>query len=106
MVETLNQPLGTNTSMANPQHFEDRRHWHLDKTLNLSHLLTTLVIAGSLFAYAGGMDKRVAVLEAQVLAQKQANEQARNDVRELINDVKFEVRALRADVMKKNEKEQ
>lgn len=91
--------------MERDQHFEERRHWHLDKTLNLSHLLTTLVIAGSLFAYAGGMDKRVAVLEAQVVSQKQANEQARNDVRELINDVKFEVRALRADVMKKNEKD-
>lgn len=91
--------------MDKQQHYEERRHWHLDKTLNLSHLLTTLVIAGSLFMYAGGMDKRVAVLEAQVVSQKQANEQARNDVRELINDVKFEVRALRADVMKKNEKD-
>lgn len=39
------------------------------------------------------------------MSQKQANEQARNDVRDLINDVKFEVRALRADVMKKNEKD-
>ena len=38
---------------------QDRRSWHLDKTLNISHILTTLVIAGSLFAYAGGMDKRV-----------------------------------------------
>lgn len=83
--------------------YEDRRHWHLDKTLNLSHLLTTVVIAGSLFAYAGGMDKRVAVLEEQMTTQKQANEQARNDVRDLINDVKFEVRALRADVMKQKD---
>ena len=41
---------------------QDRRHWHLDKTLNVSHLLTTVVIAGSLFAYANNMDRRVAIL--------------------------------------------
>ena len=44
----------------------DRRHWHLDKTLNISHLLTTLVIAGSLFAYANNMDRRVAILEEKM----------------------------------------
>lgn len=36
----------------------DRRGWHLDKTLNITHLLTTLVIAGSLFSYANNMDRR------------------------------------------------
>lgn len=79
--------------------------WHLDKTVNLSHLLTTLVIAGSLFAYASGMDKRVAVLESQITTQKQQTERAQQDVRELVNDVKFEVRALRADVIKQIRKE-
>ena len=44
----------------------DRRHWHLDKTLNVSHLLTTVVIAGSLFAYANNMDRRVAILEEKM----------------------------------------
>jgi roadblock/LC7 domain-containing protein len=79
--------------------------WHLDKTVNLSHLLTTIVIAGSLFAYAGGMDKRVAVLEAKMTTQAQVTERAQQDMRELVNDVKFEVRALRADVMKQMQKE-
>ena len=44
----------------------DRRHWHLDKTLNVSHLLTTVVIAGSLFAYANNMERRVAILEEKM----------------------------------------
>ena len=35
---------------------QDRRHWHLDKTLNVSHLLTTVVIAGSLYLIGEAME--------------------------------------------------
>ena len=59
----------------------DRRHWHLDKTLNVSHLLTTLVIAGSLFAYANNMDRRVAILEEKMQAQAVQNQQSAADVK-------------------------
>jgi len=73
----------------------DRRSWHLDKTLNISHILTTLVIAGSLFAYAGGMDKRVAVLEEKMQAQANVNMQSNQAVRDLATDVKQELRSMR-----------
>lgn len=78
----------------------DRRHWHLDKTLNISHLLTTAVIAGSLFAYAGGMDKRVAVLEEKMQAQAMTNQQNGQEIRDLAQDVKQELRSMRELLMK------
>lgn len=78
----------------------DRRHWHLDKTLNISHLLTTLVIAGSLFAYAGGMDKRVAVLEEKMQAQALHNERTGQEVRDMARDLKEELRSMREMLMK------
>ena len=78
----------------------DRRHWHLDKTLNVSHLLTTVVIAGSLFAYANNMDRRVAILEEKMQVQSQENKRASDEVRELAADVKHELRLLRTELLR------
>lgn len=49
----------------------DRRahRWHLDKRLNVGHLLTTIALAGSMFAWGTKMDSRVTVLEAENRAQ-------------------------------------
>lgn len=78
----------------------DRRHWNLDKTLNVSHLLATLVIAGSLFAYANNMDRRVAILEEKMQVQVQENSRSADEVRELAADVKHELRLLRTELMR------
>lgn len=78
----------------------DRRHWHLDKTLNVSHLLTTVVIAGSLFAYANNMDRRVAILEEKMQAQAVQNQQSAADVKDLAADVKHELRLLRTELLR------
>lgn len=75
------------------------RHWHLDRTLNISHILTTLAIAGSVFMYATSMDKRVAVLEEKITAQAQATQQSQQDIKALAGDVKFELRQLRSEIM-------
>lgn len=86
------------TSSDDSQRFDDRRHWHIDKTLNISHLLATIAIAGSLFAYASHMDRRVTMLEERLAATTQAHSESRNDVRDLASDLKTEIRALRADI--------
>ena len=78
----------------------DRRHWHLDKTLNVSHLLTSVVIAGSLFAYANNMDRRVAILEEKMQVQAQENLRSGAEVRELAADVKQELRLLRTELLR------
>ena len=78
----------------------DRRHWHLDKTLNVSHLLTTLVIAGSLFAYANNMDRRVAILEEKMQVQAAENQRSQTEVKELAGDVKHELRLLRTELLR------
>lgn len=78
---------------------EDRRQWHLDKTFNISHILTTLAIAGSMFTYANNMDKRVAVLEARVTAQAEVAQRAQQDTKDLTGEVKFELRALRGEIL-------
>ena len=78
----------------------DRRHWHLDKTLNISHLLTTLVIAGSLFAYASNMDRRVAILEEKMHVQSVENQRSASEVKDLAREVKDELRLLRQELLR------
>jgi hypothetical protein len=43
---------------------EDYRHWSVDKRVNISHLLTTLAMIVSLFAWGNKIDMRVSTLEA------------------------------------------
>lgn len=82
----------------------DRRHWHLDKTFNVSHLLTTIVIAGSLLTYANNMDRRVAILEEKMHVQQQAMNSTNESVRTLAVDVRDEIRALRSEIIRLTEK--
>lgn len=85
--------------MHQEAHLDGDRRWHLDRTLNIGHLLTTLVVAGSVFIYASNMDRRVAVLEERLAAQAVANRQAQEDIKSLAGDVKYELRLLRTDIM-------
>lgn len=56
----------------------DRRspeRWHLEKTINAGHVLTTVTIIASLFVWGSKMDTRVAVLEQQRVEQQRTNDQ-------------------------------
>ena len=76
-----------------PGDYEEKR-WHIDKTVNLAHILTTMGLIAALFAWGGGVDKRIALLEEQKIVphalDMQQDEQARAAVsllREEIRDI-------------------
>lgn len=75
--------------------------WHLDKRLNISHLLMTITIVVGLFAWGSAIDRRVAILEERIAMLN--NENARRDeearleaqrLREEFTAVRVEIRAL------------
>lgn len=76
----------------------DRRGWHLDKTVSISHLLTTITIAGSVFIWASKMEQRIVVLETRMESSTRAVSDAQRDVRELAQVVRDEIRMLRIEV--------
>ena len=45
---------------------QPKEHWHLDKRVNVGHLLTTIIIAGSMFIWASNMESRIATISADV----------------------------------------
>jgi hypothetical protein len=56
---------------------EDSRspvRWHLKKEIQITHLITTIVVGVSAITYINKMDSRLAVLEAAQMAQRDRDE--------------------------------
>ena len=43
----------------------DSEHWHLDKRLNIGHILTTASALAALFVWGSTIETRISVLEEQ-----------------------------------------
>lgn len=80
--------------------FSNQRKWHVDKTLNVSHIVATLMIAGTLFGFVSRMDQRVTILEERLAAQTNRQDQAINDLKEITRDLRDEFRGLRIEIMR------
>ncbi|WP_233252281.1 hypothetical protein [Saccharospirillum sp. MSK14-1] len=65
----------------------DRRHWHVDKSVSVGHILTTLLIAVSAFSWGSAVDQRVA-----------SNAQAIQYLSESINDTNSRFDTYRSDI--------
>lgn len=72
-----------------------RRQWHLDKRLNISHILTTIVLAGGMLGWGSAMDRRVAVLEERAAAQRLIDDRQDADMLRALGLIKEESRLLR-----------
>lgn len=81
--------------MPGPSQQDDPRHWHLDKRLNLSHLITTLAMAASIMWWGAAMDRRVAVLEESRQVQRSIDERQDADLYRTLTAMKEESRLLR-----------
>ena len=46
--------------------------WHLKKEIQLTHVISTFVLVGSVFVYVNKIEQRLAIVETQLLAQREA----------------------------------
>lgn len=76
----------------------DDRHWHLDKRLNLGHLLTTVSLAAAIMWWGAAMDRRVAVLEAARDSQATNDSRQDADLHRALAAMKEESRMLREEI--------
>lgn len=60
---------------------EEDNHWHLDKRLNVGHLITTLSLAGAMVVWAMTIETRVAEHSIQIgsIASQIERVESRND---------------------------
>lgn len=73
---------------------EQKANWHLDKTISVGHLVSTLVIAVSVFSWAMALDKRVEQNSLAIahLKEQQATEQKR--IQDIRQEIKQDLRDI------------
>ena len=47
--------------------------WHLKKEIQVTHIVSTLMLMGAVFAYVGKIDQRLTIVETQLMAQREAS---------------------------------
>jgi hypothetical protein len=65
-----------------------RRHWHLEKSISVGHIITTVAIAGSVLTWAMRMDTRVSVIETQIHYSAEQQKRIESTGREGLNEIK------------------
>ena len=80
---------------------DERREWHLEKGVNVSHIVATLTLAVSAFAWANSIDKQVAITQQQVeYLQKTQSEGHENltafraEMREDLRDISIKLETI------------
>lgn len=74
-----------------------KRHWHLEKSVSVSHLLSTLALVMSALVFASKMDTRISLLEERKVEQTATD--IRQDAEHLRNLLEY-----RASLTQINEK--
>lgn len=77
---------------------DDPSRWHLDKRVNLAHIVTTASIAIAAVVAWFQIQERVAVLEVRGQIAASEREQSKRDIALLIERVRQDIAALRAEV--------
>ena len=73
---------------------ERGRQWHLEKSVSISHIISTLVIAGSMFIYIGKMDTRIALLEQSTQQQSHTDQRQDYERSEAFKEFKEGMKAI------------
>ena len=90
--------------MTEEEAHRDRPHWSLDMRINVGHLLTTAVMAASVFAWGNSMDKRVAVLEEKAQAQAVTDSRQDQAAQAAVLLLRADLAAMRAEAVETNRK--
>ena len=51
---------------------EQPERWHLKKEIQVTHIVSTLMLVGAVFAYVSKIDQRLTVVETQLIGQREA----------------------------------
>jgi len=47
--------------------------WHLKKEIQVTHVFSTLLLVGAVFAYVSKIDQRLTIVETQLIAQRDSS---------------------------------
>lgn len=62
--------------------------WHLKKEIQLGHIVTTVTVALSAVIYTQKLEQRIAIIENQMVAQRDRDERQDSTNKELMNHLR------------------
>lgn len=78
-------------------HFPQRREtggWHISKTINITHLLTTMAMLLSVLWYLAGQDTRISQAELNIRHLQDQRIQDRTSTEKEFNELRVDLRAI------------
>ena len=68
--------------------------WHLDKKVNVSHIIATLMLAAAIFTWGSKIEQRVALVEASAQRQEQVDVAQNAESRRYAAEMRDDIREL------------
>lgn len=90
--------VGEPVSPAQKQSEQESRSndsaWHLDKKVNLSHIVATLTLAAAIFTWGSKIEQRIAIVEASSTRQAQVDQAQDQEFRRSVVEMREDIREL------------
>jgi Flp pilus assembly protein TadB len=68
--------------------------WHLDKKVNISHIIATLMLAAAIFTWGSNIEQRIALVEASATRQAQVDQAQDQEFRRYVVEMRDDIREL------------
>jgi len=66
----LKHEQNQDTDMTEPERRVER--WHLKKEIQLTHVISTILLIAAIFSYVSKIEQRLTIVETQLMAQRDA----------------------------------
>lgn len=83
---------------------KQKESWHLSKTVNISHLVTTIVLVVGMVSYIGEIERSVAIQNNEIANMKETMKQHRSRYDEMFNRIDKKLDRLFELIHKNNSK--
>jgi hypothetical protein len=68
--------------------------WHLDKKVNLSHIVATLMLAAAIFTWGSKIEQRIALVESASQRQASIDQAQDQEFRRSVVEMREDIREL------------
>lgn len=72
----------------------DDGRWHIDRTVNISHIIATLLLAAAVFSWGSRIEQRIALVEAQAARQNVIDQTQDQEFRRYVVEMREDIRSL------------
>lgn len=89
--------MGENEDMQEEEQYEERRSggkWHLEKSISVTHIFTTITAVVSLVIFGSHVDTRLSILERESIYKTQVDQRQQSDIDNDRHDVKSDLKNI------------